>query len=294
MQLKKNMKKHLTLLVAIIATVGLAAVSCCETHRTMRISIFSDHIVTISRQENISFAEAAARIEEIGFEGVDVRVSQKPEEIRTLDSLGFAHSCVITDIDFSKEDQKELEDRTLAFMDEYGYDRLMLVAGFIPKEGFSQTEMDAARHRIAAFAARGAGKGYKIMVEDYDHERSFTSNAARLDTLFSVSKDLGLVFDTGNFQFSGEDAMEQFEHFRDKIGHLHLKDRASSTDLRCVPAGTGCIPIVEIIQKLKEDNYTGWLTIEQFGSRNMLSDNETAYNIIRAAIDQPRKRPAPM
>ena len=215
-----------------------------------------------------------------------MRVRQKPEEIKTLDSLGFAHSCVITDIDYSKEDQKELEDRTLAFMDEYGYDRLMLVAGFIPKEGFSQTEMDAARRRIADFAARVTAKGYKILIEDYDNERSFTSNEARLDSLFAISEDLGLVFDTGNFQFSGEDAMEEFEHFRDKIGHVHLKDRASLTDLSCVPAGTGGIPIVEIINKLKEDKYNGWLTVEQFGSRNMLADNETAYRIIRASISE--------
>lgn len=279
------MKKFLTLLVAVTAAAALA-VSCRETPLKMRISIFSDHISTISRQENISFAEAAAKIKEIGFEGVDVRVRQKPEEIKTLDSLGFAHSCVITDIDYSKEDQKELEDRTLAFMDEYGYDRLMLVAGFIPKEGFSQAEMDAARRRIADFAARVTAKGYKILIEDYDNERSFTSNEARLDSLFAISEDLGLVFDTGNFQFSGEDAMEEFEHFRDKIGHVHLKDRASLTDLSCVPAGTGCIPIVEIINKLKEDKYNGWLTVEQFGSRNMLADNETAYRIIRASISE--------
>ena len=272
-------------IIAALAVAGLAAFSCQKAPQKMKISIFSDHILTISRQENISFAEAATRIKEIGFEGVDVRVYQKPEELKTLDSLGFAHSCVITDIDYSKEDQSELEDKTIAFMDEHGYDRLMLVAGFIPKEGFTQTEMEAARQRIAAFAARVTGKGYKIMIEDYDSERSFTSNAARLDSLFAVSKDLGLVFDTGNFQFSGEDAMEQFEHFRDKIGHLHLKDRASLTDLRCVPAGTGCIPIVELIQKLKEDNYTGWLTIEQFGSRNMLSDSETAFRIVSTAIN---------
>lgn len=273
-----------TFFLAALAAVAIGVPSCRKAPETMRISIFCDHIESVARQEKISFAEAALKIKEIGFEGADVRVFTKPEEIKTLDSLGFAHSCVITDIDYSKPDQKELEDRTIAFMDENGYDRLMLVAGFIPEEGFSQADMDAARQRIADFAARVTAKGYKILIEDYDHERSLTSNAERLDSLFAVSKDLGLVFDTGNFQFSGQDAMEQFEHFRDKIGHLHLKDRVSKTDLRCVPAGTGCIPIVEIIGKLKEDGYTGWLTIEQFGSRNMLADSETAYNIISAAI----------
>lgn len=273
-----------TSFLAALVAVTIIIPSCRKAPETMKISIFCDHIESVARQEKIPFAEAAKKIKEIGFEGADVRVFTKPEELKTLDSLGFAHSCVITDIDYSKPDQKELEDKTIAFMDKYGYDRLMLVAGFIPEEGFSQAEMDDARQRIAAFAARVTAKGYKILIEDYDHERSFTSNAERLDSLFTVSKDLGLVFDTGNFQFSGQDAMEQFEHFRNKIGHLHLKDRVSKTDLKCVPAGTGCIPIVEIIGKLKEDGYTGWLTIEQFGSRNMLADSETAFQIISAAI----------
>lgn len=52
----------------------------------------------------------------------------------------------------------------------------------------------------------------------------------------------------------------------------------------CVPAGTGCIPIVEIISKVKEDGYSGWLTIEQFGSRNILADIETAFQNVSEAL----------
>ena len=194
-----------TSFLAALVAVTIIIPSCRKAPETMKISIFCDHIESVARQEKIPFAEAAKKIKEIGFEGADVRVFTKPEELKTLDSLGFAHSCVITDIDYSNPDQKELEDKTLDFMDKYGYDRLMLVAGFIPEGGFSQAEMDDARQRIAAFAARVTAKGYKILIEDYDHERSFTSNAERLDSLFAVSKDLGLVFDTGNFQFSGQD-----------------------------------------------------------------------------------------
>ncbi|MBQ6286158.1 MAG: hypothetical protein IJK73_00665 [Bacteroidales bacterium] len=36
--------------------------------------MFCDHILSIARQENISFAEAATKIKETGFEGVGVRV----------------------------------------------------------------------------------------------------------------------------------------------------------------------------------------------------------------------------
>ena len=52
--------------------------------------------------------------------------------------------------------------------------------------------------------------------------------------------------------------------------------------MTCVPIGTGCIPIGDIISDLSGSGYKGWFTVEQFGSRNMLEDSKTSYdNIIR-------------
>ena len=262
------------LLLGVLLPLCLGAVSCRNTEAPVlpKVSIFCDHIETIARQEGIPFAEAAARVKELGYAGADVRVLQKPEEIKTLDSLGFEHACAITDINYSKGEQKELEDLTLAFMKEHGFDRLLLVTGLMPAEGFSQEDREIERQRIAAFAARVAECGYSIMMEDYDHKRSISYNAERLDSLFSISKDLGLVFDSGNFLFAEEDALKQLDHFRDRIGHVHLKDRTSPSDMSCVPIGTGCIPMKELIEKLVDTGYQGWLTVEQFGSRNMLAD----------------------
>ena len=265
----------------------LVAVSCSRSVDSKpKVSIFVDHIETIARQEKISFAEAATRVKEFGYTGADIRVTQKPEEIKTLDSLGFAHACAISEINYSREDTKELEDRTLAFMKELGFDQLLLITGLMPEGGLSKGEREAARRRIAAFAKRVADSGYRIMVEDFDNSRSLCYNAELIDSLFAVSNDLGLVFDTGNFQFAGQDAMEQYEHFRPKIGHVHLKDRTSPSDMRCVAGGTGCIPIVEIIHKLVNSGYQGWFTFEEYGTRTMLEDCEASYRNISAALTE--------
>lgn len=272
--------KHLVFLTA------MALVCACGPKKAQepKISIFCDHIWTVARQEGISFADAAAKVREIGYAGVDVRVLQKPEEIRTLDSLGFAHACAIADIDFSAGEQPEMEETALRFMKEYGYDRLLLVPGLMA-EGSTQEEKETAWKRIAAFAERVSAAGYRIMVEDYDNPQSLCYNTGRLDSLFFISRNLGLVFDTGNFLFAGEDALDCYPHFRDRIGHVHLKDRVSPDDMHCVPAGSGCIPIETIVRDLKATGYDGWLTVEQYGSRQMLADSQAAYSSVLQMLE---------
>ena len=263
----------------ILPLAAVLAVLCAcgrKAPETPKISIFCDHILTVAKQESISFAEAAARIRKIGYAGADVRVLQKPEELRTLDSLGFAHACAIADIDYGAGEQPEMEDIALTFVKENGYERLLLVPGLMP-DGWTAEDRAAARGRIAAFAEKAAAQGVRVMLEDYDNPRSLCYNTERLDSLFALSETLGHVYDSGNFLFAGEDAMECYWHFRDRIGHVHLKDRMAPDDMHCVPAGSGCIPIADIVRDLVATGYDGWLTVEQYGSRQMLSDCRAAY-----------------
>lgn len=271
------MKKFLPLLAVLLCACGQ------KPAEAPKISIFCDHIWTVARQEGISFREAATKIREIGYDGADVRVLQNPDELRILDSLGFGHACAIADIDYGAGEQPEMEATTLAFLETYGYDRLLLVTGLMP-EGSTAADRDAARQRIAAFAKRVSDKGYCIMVEDYDNPRSLCYNMAGLDSLFTLAPSLGHVFDTGNYLFAGDDALVAYQQFRDRIAHVHLKDRTAPDNMRCVPAGSGCIPIAQIVHDLVASGYDGWLTVEQYGSRQMLADSKAAYANVTAIL----------
>lgn len=253
-----------------------------------KISIFYDHIRTVAQQEGISFREAATKVSEIGYEGVDMKVLQafeNPKEMQILDSLGFKYACAIADIDYGAGNQPEMEERVMRALEYHrGYfDQLLLVPGLMP-EGSTDEDRAAVRARIAAFVSKAAEEGFSVMVEDYDNPRSPCYNTERLDSLFTLSPKLGLVFDTGNFIYAGEDALESFVHLRDRIDHVHLKDRVSPDDMRCVPAGSGCVPIPEIVHTLVSEGYNGWLTVEQYGSRQMLADCRTAFENVSSML----------
>lgn len=255
-----------------------------EVSDDIRISIFTDHIGTMAAQEKISFFDAAKKIRKAGCQGADIRVFQKPEEIRILDSLGFDHACAITDVNYGRDGWERTEEQTIAFMKEKGFERLLIVPGLLA-EGADEAARAAARSRISAFSAKLSAAGFDALVEDYDNPRSICYNTARLDELFAVSPALGLVFDTGNFIYCGDDTMESLAHFQGKTRHLHLKDRAAPDNMTCVPIGTGCAPIGEVVARMRASGYKGYLTVEQYGSRNMLGDCLVSIRNIRNLLD---------
>ena len=161
-----------------------------------RISIFADHIVTAAQQEGISFAEAAARFREMGYAGVDVSTNIDPAMLQTLDSLGFAHACAIIWIDLVAGPGEAEEEGALDFMRRTGWDKLLLVPGFLPEDAGDEVR-DAAIARVAAFAEKAAAEGFPVLVEDFDNPRSLCYDTAALDRLFAASAKLGHAFDTG-------------------------------------------------------------------------------------------------
>ncbi len=229
-----------------------------------RISIFADHIVTAAQQEGISFAEAAARFREMGYAGVDVSTNIDPALLQTLDSLGFAHACAIIWIDLVAGPGEAEEEGALDFMRRTGWDKLLLVPGFLPEDAGDEVR-DAAVARVAAFADKAAAEGFPVLVEDFDNPRS-------------------LCYDTGNYLYCGEDVLPALEHFRDRIGHVHLKDRRAKSDAASVPVGAGIVPVKEGVDKLLESGYDGWFTVEQYGSAQMLQDASVSIRTVRAAL----------
>jgi len=274
------MKRFLLILSALAAIC-----SCSVKPSEPRISIFAQHIDAISKQEGISYAEAATLVKQMGYEGVDIKEKASEEQIRILDSVGFAHASAITYIYFTDGEKLDEITESIAWLKSHDFERTLLVPGFF-KEEPSEEDMKTVADRIAVFTEMAAKEGILVMVEDYDNSDSPCCDIKRLTTLFSASEKMGHVHDSGNFLSAGEDCLVALDKFISRIGHVHLKDRISAEEMECPPVGTGCIPIKEVIRRLVRNGYDGWLTVEQFGSKSMLKDCKTSYANVRAAIDE--------
>ena len=68
-----------------------------------------------------------------------------------------------------------------------------------------------------------------------------------------------------------------------------MDEKAGQAERDAVRAGTGCIPMADILRIMQESGYPGWYTIEQYGSRNMLSDSQESINNIRTLLNGLKK-----
>lgn len=248
-----------------------------------KISTFCNHIEDVARQEKISFLEAATLVREMGYTGADVYTTQNPEELEILENLGFQHSCAIAEIDYSLGPQEEAEQKALDFLVKRNYDRVLLIPGLL-KEDSTPEDLAVYKARVFGFVTKAKALGIDTTLEDYDNLRSPIHNIAGLSDFFSSCINVNHAYDSGNYLFCGEDCWEALSLFRDRITHVHLKDRISADNLGCPAVGTGCIPITALVQRLISTGYDGWYTAEMFFNRTMLESLRTSYDNIAAAI----------
>jgi len=122
--------------------------------------------------------------------------------------------------------------------------------------------------RAAAEAARAVLDGFTWEGTDVLVETGMRTNSPTmrhtLEFLDALGDDrLGVLWDPGNSVFSGWDKKpfpEDYAAGRDRIRHVHVKDPVGQAEY--VRLGDGDLPWAEIVGSLREDGYTGWLSLE--------------------------------
>ena len=104
------------------------------------------------------------------------------------------------------------------------------------------------------------------------------------------------IFDFANFVQCKQDTLEAYEMLKPYIEYIHIKD-ALLADGKVTPAGEGDGKVKEILQKLDDKNYSGFLSLEPHlaefdalksleknADKRALTDGEAAYTIAYQAL----------
>lgn len=262
----------------------------------MKLAVFYDHIATAARQRGLSVSEALNRVREMGYSMVEIDLDALNGDVYALISAaGLELSSIYCFFRFEAEPQKErirsLIDSALLF----GAKRVMPIPGFWSGQPEAQDDEFARMlEGMKELTEQAAQSGLIATIEDFDSLRSPISTSRSMNEFIRRLPHLYATFDTGNFRLAGEDEFSAFDALKDRIAHVHLKDRSLSAEYGSVsltardgsvmhpcPVGSGFIPMKEILAALTEIGYDGVLSVEHFGADDQMTCMEKSAEFVR-------------
>lgn len=256
-----------------------------------RIATFYDHMKDIARQEGCTVVEAMQEAARLGVELLEISqnniLGREDELGQELAFTGLGISSIPSYFDFGRDTDVDKQSEPVLEAAKYlGADKLLVIPGFF-QEGDGPEERERQTQSIAdcinRLADKAANYGLSLVMEDFDSELAPYSTGAGLRRFLDSCPKLSCCFDTGNFRYMAEDELAVYELLKDRIGHVHLKDRAyaqangeqpktaiDGKNIYPAPVGYGELQIAEIIARLKRNGYDGAYTIEHYDSNATL------------------------
>ena len=85
-----------------------------------------------------------------------------------------------------------------------------------------------------------------------------------LEILHALSDTpLGVCFDTANPLVLNEDVLALLDKVIERVVVLHIFDMREAGKFEAVRVGTGASPIPQVLSRMRQANYDGWLSIEE-------------------------------
>ena len=179
-------------------------------------------------------------------------------------------------------------------------DRVITIAGildtkyirvfsFYVEDGEQEKYSDEVIRRMKEMTALAEKRGVILL---HENEKGIYGDIAVrcLDVLKEVnSPNLRAVFDPANFIQCGQPTFpDGFEMLEEYVVYMHIKD--ATAEGKVVPAGYGEGKLQQIINRLKEMNYEGFLSLEpHLGSFQGLANLEEDDKMTRLAASTPGK-----
>lgn len=271
----------------------------------IRLSAFFDHILQAEEQTGKHIPELLAEVKKAGISAVEINCTyllEHPATLEMLETAGLQVSCIYEFYALERGRETEKARRHIEIARKTKAGKILIVPGFfsVETEEFvncvpdrekvwdylshsekAQRMADGLREIVEMAGSRNiADTPITVVIEDFDDRNSPIACVSGMQWFAEQVPGLCFTFDTGNFIIHGENIFAAWEELKDKVVHVHCKDRKISSDKplqtqknatldikECyLPAavGEGCIPIKELVYKMKEYGYRGYLAIEHF------------------------------
>ena len=256
-----------------------------------KISVFYHHIECAARELGCTLDEMLARVHDWGIGYVELdRDAVGPDEAAAralgarLARNGLQPSSIYGFYDWAEGPLSTADDLLLRQAAWLGCPRVMVIPGFYgdladaPRCACEQARMIEGTRQFAALAKEA---GVIVTIECFDDARSPIATIHGMADFLAAAPDLMVTLETGNFLFSGDDILQAQQAFRERVCHVHLKDRylpaagemppgepkQAVTGLMMYPCavGHGHIPMAAVLDELAAWGYDGIMTIEHFG-----------------------------
>ncbi len=154
----------------------------------------------------------------------------------------------------------------ISYLAALGVEHLLLIP--MADDGENPKSKDVFERVVATvtqIAEKSASFGITVSYEDYDSFDVPCGSGKEMLIYGEKIPSLKFTFDTGNFQFHSENVRELLPLMRDKIYHIHIKDRATADyNSKTAVTGKGVLPIKQLLCDIKKSGYDGNLTAEMF------------------------------
>lgn len=275
----------------------------------MRLSVFYDHIIQAVNQAKggRSLNQVMRCCSDFGIRGIDIEYNQlRADYDRVCEALRYNYMEVASIYQFyNLRNQSDINSgkELIDTAHQMGVKRVLIVPGFLDEEeakalhGMSSSYFDvehfmeqnlcvqAMKTALTKLVQYAEPLGVAVTLEDFDDMRSPCSRMNELLWFMRNVPDLKCTFDMGNFAYGYENVMEAYELLKPYIVYVHCKDRGSEGNgLKSVPTGSGYIPVAQLVRKLREIDYRGYLSIEHFGDLDQLASIEQSAHFLKTII----------
>ena len=247
----------------------------------VKIAVFYENIYDGVRAAGRRMEDALAELRDAGMEllylSPDSWKRDRKELSGIMERLDLRVEGMFGSCDFPADPENEGYREMIDLAAEAGAGNFLIIPGMLTV-GNTQRDLERMVAGARKTAEYGRSRNIPVLMEDFDGLLSPYNCIAGLQYFLDSVEGLECAFDTGNFTAFHEDELEAFGLFADRIRTVHLKDRSQvrrhpgDTPFVCADGkpvyacttGSGYIRIAEILNRLKQRNYSGNVIAELY------------------------------